>query len=118
MLALATVCVLAGIVPGYVIDAIAPVTQFVIGGHLPTQSTTPWLSIVPIAQGRSSYNGLLVFLFIAASLPSLAGDEPANLLRRHGEQPGLEQQDENAGQAKNCARGARADNLWMDGDTE
>jgi hydrogenase-4 component B len=27
----------------------------------------PWLSIVPIAESRSSYNGLLVFLFIAAS---------------------------------------------------
>jgi len=67
MLALAAVCLTAGIVPGFVIDAIAPVTQLVIGGHLPTQSTTPWLSIVPIAQGRSSYNGLLVFLFIAAS---------------------------------------------------
>jgi hypothetical protein len=27
----------------------------------------PWLSIVPIAESRSSYNGLLVFLFIAGS---------------------------------------------------
>jgi hydrogenase-4 component B len=27
----------------------------------------PWLSIVPIAEGRSSYNGLLVFFFIAFS---------------------------------------------------
>ncbi|MCR4282481.1 MAG: hydrogenase 4 subunit B, partial [Bauldia sp.] len=27
----------------------------------------PWLSIVPIAESRSSYNGLLVFLFIAIS---------------------------------------------------
>lgn len=67
MLALAALCLLVGIVPGFVIDAIAPVSQLVIGGHLPTQSAMPWLSIVPIAQGRSSYNGLLVFLFIAAS---------------------------------------------------
>ena len=28
---------------------------------------SPWLSIVPIAESRSSYNGLLVFLFIAVS---------------------------------------------------
>ena len=27
----------------------------------------PWLSIVPIAESRSSYNGLLVFVFITAS---------------------------------------------------
>ena len=27
----------------------------------------PWLSIVPIAESRSSYNGLLVFVFIAIS---------------------------------------------------
>ena len=34
---------------------------------MPVQSTIPWLSIAPIAASRSSYNGLLVFLFIAAS---------------------------------------------------
>jgi hydrogenase-4 component B len=67
MLMLAALCLLVGIVPGFVIDAIAPVSQLAMGGHLPAQSTQPWLSIVPIAQGRSSYNGLLVFLFIAAS---------------------------------------------------
>ena len=31
------------------------------------QSAEPWLSIVPIAESRSSYNGLLVFVFIAIS---------------------------------------------------
>ena len=34
---------------------------------MPVQIGIDWLSIVPIAQSRSSYNGLLVFLFIAAS---------------------------------------------------
>ena len=34
---------------------------------MPVQSAVPWLSIVPIAESRSSYNGLLVFFFIAAS---------------------------------------------------
>jgi hydrogenase-4 component B len=29
------------------------------------QSALPWLSIVPIAESRSSYNGLLLLLFIA-----------------------------------------------------
>ena len=44
----------------------APVTQSVLGGHMPQQSSIAWLSLVPISKARSSYNGLLVFLFIAA----------------------------------------------------
>ena len=34
---------------------------------MPVQSGIDWHSIVPIAESRSSYNGLLVFLFIAIS---------------------------------------------------
>ena len=34
---------------------------------MPAQAGIAWLSIVPIAESRSSYNGLLVFLFIAMS---------------------------------------------------
>src|ERR1700736_1520343 len=34
---------------------------------MPVQSGIDWHSIVPIAESRSSYNGLLVFLFIALS---------------------------------------------------
>jgi hypothetical protein len=34
---------------------------------MPEQLAMPWLSIVPIAEGRSSYNGLFVFLFIVVS---------------------------------------------------
>jgi NADH:ubiquinone oxidoreductase subunit 5 (subunit L)/multisubunit Na+/H+ antiporter MnhA subunit len=67
MFGLAGLCVLAGIFPGFVIDALAPAVQDVAGQRMPTQTTLPWLSIVPIAESRSSYNGLLVFLFIAAS---------------------------------------------------
>jgi hydrogenase-4 component B len=36
------------------------------------QMAQPWLSIVPIAASRSSYNGLLVFLFIAFSASAAA----------------------------------------------
>jgi hydrogenase-4 component B len=67
MLALAAVCLLAGILPGFVIDWIAPVVQAMLGGHMPQQATVPWLTLVPITNSRSSYNGLLVFLFIAFS---------------------------------------------------
>jgi hypothetical protein len=38
-----------------------------VAERMPVQSTDPWLSIVPIAESRSSYNGLLVFIFITIS---------------------------------------------------
>ena len=34
---------------------------------MPAQTGNAWLSIAPIAESRSSYNGLLVFLFIVIS---------------------------------------------------
>jgi formate hydrogenlyase subunit 3/multisubunit Na+/H+ antiporter MnhD subunit len=74
MLTLVALCLLAGILPGYVIDAIAPITDALVGGHIPVQADQHWLTIVPIALERSSYNGLLVFLFtaLAASLGAFA----------------------------------------------
>jgi NADH:ubiquinone oxidoreductase subunit 5 (subunit L)/multisubunit Na+/H+ antiporter MnhA subunit len=67
MIAFAILCVLFGLFPGVVIDALAPVTEGLVGARMPAQLGQAWLSIVPIADGRSSYNGLLVFLFIVAS---------------------------------------------------
>ncbi len=67
MLALVGLCVLCGILPGFVIDALAPVAQPLVGGHMPAQAGIQWLSIVPVEESRSSYNGLLVFLFIAVA---------------------------------------------------
>ena len=68
MLGFAFLCLLAGIVPGAVIDSIAPVVRAMTGAHMPTQLGDAWLSIVPIEASRSSYNGLLVFAFITASI--------------------------------------------------
>jgi formate hydrogenlyase subunit 3/multisubunit Na+/H+ antiporter MnhD subunit len=67
MLVLAALCLLAGILPGLVIDALAPVTHALLGDRMPVQDAARWMTIVPIAESRSSYNGLLVFLFIAVS---------------------------------------------------
>jgi hydrogenase-4 component B len=64
---LGALCLAAGILPGVFIDALAPVTQLLAGGRMPVQTSVEWLSIVPIAESRSSYNGLLVFVFMAAS---------------------------------------------------
>ena len=67
MIILAALCLVAGILPGVFIDALAPVNAALIGARMPPQIGTQWLSIVPIAASRSSYDGLLVFLFMALS---------------------------------------------------
>jgi formate hydrogenlyase subunit 3/multisubunit Na+/H+ antiporter MnhD subunit len=70
MFILAALCLLAGILPGFVIDALSPITIEILGGRMPIQANEPWLSIAPIAESRSSYNGLLVMVFIAFSASS------------------------------------------------
>jgi hydrogenase-4 component B len=65
MFVLVALCLVAGVVPGYFIDALAPVTRALAGARLPSQEGLQWLTIVPIAESRSSYNGLLLFAFIA-----------------------------------------------------
>jgi hydrogenase-4 component B len=74
MFILAALCFAAGILPGAIIDFIAPVVQATVGGRLPAQTWQPWASIVPIATSRSSYNGLLIlaFLISAGVLTALA----------------------------------------------
>jgi formate hydrogenlyase subunit 3/multisubunit Na+/H+ antiporter MnhD subunit len=67
MAILAALCLAAGLLPGLVIDALAPVTNATTGASLNPQAALPWLTIVPIAASGSSYNGLLVFLFIVLS---------------------------------------------------
>ncbi|ESY73768.1 hydrogenase 4 subunit B [Mesorhizobium sp. M0051] len=72
MFALAALCLFAGILPGLVIDGLSSVTRPLVGSRMPVQMAQAWLSIVPIAASRSSYNGLLVFLFIAFSASAAA----------------------------------------------
>ena len=67
MFVFAGLCLLIGIIPAPIIDTLAPVVNTLVAERMPVQSADPWLSIVPIAESRSSYNGLLVFLFITIS---------------------------------------------------
>ena len=67
MFFLAALCLVVGILPGVFIDALAPVSTALIGARMPPQIGAQWLSIVPIAASRSSYDGLLVFLFMTLS---------------------------------------------------
>jgi NADH:ubiquinone oxidoreductase subunit 5 (subunit L)/multisubunit Na+/H+ antiporter MnhA subunit len=67
MAILAVLCLLAGVLPGVVLDALAPISAEILGSRLAPQTPLAWLSIVPIAESRGSYNGLLVALFIVVS---------------------------------------------------
>lgn len=64
---LLALCLLAGVLPGLLIDFMAPATRLIVGEAIPEQLSIPWLSIVPVAESRSSYNGILVFVFILFS---------------------------------------------------
>src|SRR5262249_51735384 len=67
MFVLGSLCPAAGILPAIFIDALAPVTSALTGERMPYQTGLAWLTIVPIAESRSSYNGLLVFIFVTLS---------------------------------------------------
>ncbi|HET9716015.1 MAG TPA: hydrogenase 4 subunit B [Pseudolabrys sp.] len=64
---LSALCFVAGILPGLFIDALAPVSNALLGVSMPRQTGLDWLTIVPIAESRSSYNALLVFVFVTIS---------------------------------------------------
>jgi formate hydrogenlyase subunit 3/multisubunit Na+/H+ antiporter MnhD subunit len=73
MFAFAGLCVFAGVFPGLIIDGLAPVVMALTdGARLPVQTTIAWLTVVPVSAGRSSYNGLLVLLFIGFSAGAAA----------------------------------------------
>jgi formate hydrogenlyase subunit 3/multisubunit Na+/H+ antiporter MnhD subunit len=64
MFAAGALCLLLGILPGALIDALAPVVQALLGARMPVQLSAPWLEIIPVAASRSSYDGLLIFAFV------------------------------------------------------
>ena len=85
MCALAALCLAAGVLPGLVIDGLAPAVEAVVHARMPIQGSAPWLSIVPVVESRSSYNGLLVFAFalLSASLAAIVIHRVAsNVVRR------------------------------------
>jgi hydrogenase-4 component B len=78
MFVLAALCFLAGVLPGFVIDLLAPAVSGVTGARMPPQVGLSWLSIVPIAESRSSYNGLIILAFFVC-----AGMLTANFIHRY-----------------------------------
>ncbi|HVO03283.1 MAG TPA: hydrogenase 4 subunit B [Candidatus Cybelea sp.] len=73
MFALAALCILVGILPGLVIDALAPMVKIATAGALPHQLGQAWLSLVPNGEAGGSYNGLMVILFMTVTAFLSAG---------------------------------------------
>ena len=67
MAALALFCVLAGILPGGLIDLLGPAVELAVDARLQPQATNAWFTLIPVAEVRSSYSGILVLVFIAIS---------------------------------------------------
>jgi formate hydrogenlyase subunit 3/multisubunit Na+/H+ antiporter MnhD subunit len=85
MLAFAVLCLAAGILPGFVLDALAAVSQQLVGERLAPQAAEPWLRIAPVSAQRGVYNGLLVFAMIAiaaAVTAAIARRVASHALRR------------------------------------
>ena len=73
MIGLAVLCLLAGVLPGLIVDALSHAVAELAGGtRLPPQSTLPWLSLIPVSATRSSYNGLLLLIFIVCTASLIA----------------------------------------------
>jgi hydrogenase-4 component B len=69
----AALCILIGIFPGPVIDLAGRAVAEVNGGVTPpVQGGQGWLSLVPIDATHSSYNGLILLVFIALSATMMA----------------------------------------------
>jgi len=72
MLILALLCLLAGILPSFVLDSLGAVTEMAVGARLAPQSGQAWLRIVPIDIHRSAYSGLFVFAMIGLAAATTA----------------------------------------------
>ncbi len=68
MAILAGLCLLLGILPTLAIDVIRPTVDFLTASGMPPQDIGPApLSLVPFDNGRSSYNGMIIFIFLLLS---------------------------------------------------
>lgn len=86
MTGLAALCLAVGVFPALFLDLLAPVTELLAGVALNRQVGLPWLTLIPIAEARSSYNGLLLMLFIlfSAAAPALIIHRYATRATRRG----------------------------------
>jgi formate hydrogenlyase subunit 3/multisubunit Na+/H+ antiporter MnhD subunit len=67
MLLCASACVLLGALPALAIEPLQAVAQDVLGTRMPDAWSGPWRSLVPMPTSASSYNGLVILVFLVSS---------------------------------------------------
>jgi hydrogenase-4 component B len=61
--------VVAGVVPGYFTNLIAPIAQFLTAGAIPAQPlAAPWSPLLPVAASHNTYSGLMIACGLIATL--------------------------------------------------
>jgi formate hydrogenlyase subunit 3/multisubunit Na+/H+ antiporter MnhD subunit len=87
MLGLAALCVIAGAVPGYFTDALAPVSRLLTASAMPhAVLAAPWAPLSPSSGNANSYSGFVVLfcLLLATTLTALGVRAFANNATRRG----------------------------------
>ena len=87
MLGLAALCVVAGAVPGFFTDVLAPVSQLLTSSAMPhAPLAAPWTPLSPSAGNTNSYSGLavLALLLLATGATALGVRAFANGATRRG----------------------------------
>jgi hydrogenase-4 component B len=75
MFLLAALCVLAGVLPGYVTNALSPIAQFLTAQTMPAQPfAAPWSPLLPVVGSHNSYSGLVIAacLIVATTVVAVA----------------------------------------------
>lgn len=67
MFVLAATCLFAGVVPGAIVEALAPAVRQLTGGAIPVTAGAQWLLLAPVAASRSAYSGVIVFALIVGA---------------------------------------------------
>lgn len=67
MLITAAACILLGALPAVAIEPLQGLVHELVGTRLPDATAGPWGSLVPMPTSGSSYNGLIILVFLAVS---------------------------------------------------
>ncbi len=67
MLIAAAACVLLGVLPAIAIEPLQIPVLELVGARMPDAAGGPWHSLLPLPTSASSYNGLVILVFLASS---------------------------------------------------
>lgn len=67
MLIAAVICIALGALPVLAIEPLQHVVGLLTGTRMPVLGSAPWLSLMPLASSRSTYNGLIILVFLVSA---------------------------------------------------